>query len=129
VAAGGWTTFGGGGARLGSTPAAVGVPRTSWFASLPGTITTQPLAVTGVPRAGGVTGTPVADPATRSLYVADAFGRLHALDLATGAERPGWPVVLYRDARRELVWATRSSPTAACTYPPVRTATCRWRGR
>ncbi|HZR91760.1 MAG TPA: hypothetical protein VFA44_05050 [Gaiellaceae bacterium] len=122
------------------------MPRTSWFASLPGTITTQPLAVTGVPQAGdvtvyvgtaagfvyalaangyvrwradlgrlthvcsqvpdgfGVTGTPVADPATRSLYVADAFGRLHALDLATGAERPGWPVVLYRDARRELVW-------------------------
>jgi hypothetical protein len=52
----------------------------------------------------GVTGTPVIDPATRALYVADAFGRLHALDLTTGAERPGWPVPLYTDRYRELVW-------------------------
>ena len=52
----------------------------------------------------GVTGTPAIDPATSALYVVDAFGRLHALDLATGIERPGWPVVLYRDFRRELVW-------------------------
>jgi len=57
-----------------------------------------------IPDGWGVTGTPVIDPATRSLYVADAFGRLHALDLATGAERSGWPVVLYRDYKRELVW-------------------------
>jgi hypothetical protein len=57
-----------------------------------------------IPDGWGVTGTPVIDPATRTLYVADAFGRLHALDLATGAERSGWPVVLYRDYRRELVW-------------------------
>ena len=52
----------------------------------------------------GVTGTGVIDPATRALYVADAFGRLHALDLYTGAERAGWPVRLYTDHRRELVW-------------------------
>ena len=57
-----------------------------------------------IPDGWGVTGTPVIDPATRTLYVADAFGRLHAFDLATGAERAGWPVVLYRDYRRELVW-------------------------
>ena len=52
----------------------------------------------------GVTGTPVIDPATRAVYVADAFGWLHALDLATGRERPGWPVKLYADSRGELVW-------------------------
>jgi outer membrane protein assembly factor BamB len=52
----------------------------------------------------GVTGTGVIDPATRALYVADAFGRLHALDLVTGAERPGWPVPVYTTWRRELVW-------------------------
>lgn len=57
-----------------------------------------------IPDGWGVTGTPVIDPASRTLYVADAFGRLHALDLATGAERSGWPVVLYRDYKRELVW-------------------------
>jgi len=57
-----------------------------------------------IPDGFGVTGTPVIDPATRTLYVADGFGRLHALDLATGAERPGWPVVLYDDPHKELVW-------------------------
>ena len=52
----------------------------------------------------GVTGTPVADPASRTLYLVDAFGRMHALDLATGAERPGWPVTLYTDYREEIEW-------------------------
>jgi hypothetical protein len=55
-------------------------------------------------RGYGITGTPVVDPATRALYVADAFGLLHGLDLVTGAERPGWPVRLYDDPERELVW-------------------------
>lgn len=49
----------------------------------------------------GVTGTPVIDPATGTLYVVsksmDAAGtqfhqRLHAIDLATGAEKPGSPL-------------------------------------
>ena len=48
----------------------------------------------------GVTGTPAIDLASRTLYVADAFGRVHALDLATGAERAGWPVTVYSDFRR-----------------------------
>src|SRR5580693_4904152 len=33
----------------------------------------------------GVTSTGVIDPASGTLYVADSFGRLHALDLANGA--------------------------------------------
>jgi outer membrane protein assembly factor BamB len=52
----------------------------------------------------GVTGTGVIDPSTRTLFLADAFGRLHALDLLTGAERPGWPMRLFADYRKELVW-------------------------
>jgi PQQ-like domain len=143
----GWLTFGGTGARPGATASAVGPLKASWFAPLPGTVTTQPLVARNVPRKGdvtvyvgtasglvyalaadgyvrwrvdlgrltlpacpqipdgfGVTGTPVIDAAARTLYVADAFGRLHALDLATGAERSGWPVVLYRDYKREMVW-------------------------
>jgi hypothetical protein len=52
----------------------------------------------------GVTGTGVIDKSTRTLYIVDAFGRLHALDLLTGAERAGWPVTLYTEYRRELVW-------------------------
>jgi len=49
----------------------------------------------------GITGTPVIDPSTSTLYVValtkrDAlfFHRLHALDIATGAERPGSPIVI-----------------------------------
>ncbi|HST25621.1 MAG TPA: PQQ-binding-like beta-propeller repeat protein, partial [Gaiellaceae bacterium] len=67
-----------------------------------GRLTFDPCQV--IPDGFGVTGTPVIDPSTRTLYVADAFGRLHALDLATGAERPGWPVVLYDDPKKELDW-------------------------
>ncbi|HKB20397.1 MAG TPA: PQQ-binding-like beta-propeller repeat protein [Gaiellaceae bacterium] len=52
----------------------------------------------------GITGTPAIDLATHAIYAADAFGRIHSLDLATGAERPGWPVTAYADFRRELVW-------------------------
>ena len=52
----------------------------------------------------GVTGTPVADPVTHSLYFVDGVGRLHGLALETGKERPGWPVRLYTDFRQELVW-------------------------
>lgn len=52
----------------------------------------------------GVTGTPVADSVTRSLYLVDGVGKLHALDLQTGKERAGWPLRLYTDFRQELVW-------------------------
>jgi hypothetical protein len=52
----------------------------------------------------GVTGTPVIDASTRAIFVADAFGWLHALDLATGKERDGWPAQMYDDPARELVW-------------------------
>src|SRR5690242_12433845 len=52
----------------------------------------------------GLTGTPALDTATRTLYTADAFGRVHALDLATGAERRGWPVRVVGAFEREHVW-------------------------
>jgi hypothetical protein len=52
----------------------------------------------------GVVGTPVIDPVSRALYVADGFGLLHALDLVTGRDRPGWPVRIYDDPSSELVW-------------------------
>ena len=49
----------------------------------------------------GVTGTPVIDPSTNTLYVVATtklgeliFHRLHALDVTSGAERPGSPVLI-----------------------------------
>jgi hypothetical protein len=51
----------------------------------------------------GVTGTPVIDPASNTLYVVSKsvsanqtafFQRLHAIDLATGNERPGAPATI-----------------------------------
>jgi hypothetical protein len=49
----------------------------------------------------GITGTPVIDPSTNTLYVVASSARdthiihrLHALDVTTGAERPGSPVVI-----------------------------------
>ena len=49
----------------------------------------------------GITGTPVIDPSTNTLYVValtlretQVIQRLHALDVATGGERPGSPVVI-----------------------------------
>jgi len=65
----------------------------------------------------GNTGTPVADPATNSLYLADAFGRLHALDLNSGAEHPGWPVRIYPDFSDELVWGAMTLVHGALYVP------------
>jgi len=60
--------------------------------------------VLGCPSIGpelGITGTPAIDPTTGTLYVVAStilqgqfFHRLHALDITTGAERPGSPVVI-----------------------------------
>lgn len=52
----------------------------------------------------GLVSTGVIDDSTSTLYVMDAFGRLHALDLATGAEEQGWPVRVFSDFRKELDW-------------------------
>jgi hypothetical protein len=65
----------------------------------------------------GVTGTPVADKATGALYLVDAFGRLHALSLTTGADKPGWPIRLYGDFEKELVWGALGLADGALYIP------------
>ena len=52
----------------------------------------------------GITGTPTLDPATRTLYVADALGYVHGLDPVTLEDKPGWPVRLYRNTAQQLIW-------------------------
>jgi outer membrane protein assembly factor BamB len=66
---------------------------------------------TGIEPTIGITSTPVIDPVTDTIYVvartlegADKFFyRLHAMDLKTGAERPGSPVVISGEAHFPVV--------------------------
>lgn len=63
---------------------------------------TDVLNCTSIQPEVGITGTPVIDPSTNTLYVValtvgqdtHLIQRLHALDVSTGAERPGSPVVI-----------------------------------
>ncbi|MDQ2983329.1 MAG: PQQ-binding-like beta-propeller repeat protein [Actinomycetota bacterium] len=52
----------------------------------------------------GIVGTGAIDNATHAAYFTDIFGRLHALDLVTQTELPGWPVELYESYLKEVVW-------------------------
>ena len=52
----------------------------------------------------GVTDTAVIDRSTNLLYVAGGDGQLYALDLATGADAPGWPLDITMFPN-EYVWS------------------------
>jgi len=54
----------------------------------------------------GFSSTPAIDEQRGVVYAISADGQLHALDLATGAEEPGWPVdVTTARNQYEYVWA------------------------
>ncbi len=65
----------------------------------------------------GVVGTGAIDPSAGTYYVADAFGRLHALSLATGIERAGWPIRVFSDFDRELDWGALTLAAGAVYIP------------
>jgi glucose dehydrogenase len=52
----------------------------------------------------GISAAAVIDPDDKRVYVAAADGKVHALDLSTGAEAPGWPVVVAEDSKTDFVW-------------------------
>ena len=52
----------------------------------------------------GITGTPYIDAPTRTIYVVDGQGFLHALDLTTLNDKPGWPVRLFTNPRQQVDW-------------------------
>ena len=78
----------------------------------------------------GITGTPVIDLATNALYVADAFGRVHALDLVTGPStaRLADPAVWRLPQRARLGRADDREGVDLLRHG-LRTATGRWWGR
>jgi Bacterial Ig-like domain (group 2) len=78
---------------------------TIWSVHLGAPVPTEkqvPGNCTSIEPSIGITSTPVIDPSSSTLYVVarnfeepnNFFFRLHALDLRTGAERPGSPVVI-----------------------------------
>jgi hypothetical protein len=67
----------------------------------------------------GITGTPVIDPATRTMYVLVRttqnerfYQRLHAIDITTGAERPGSPVLIRATAKGSGIFGLMRSEVA-----------------
>jgi outer membrane protein assembly factor BamB len=52
----------------------------------------------------GITSTGVIDPDRKTLYVANADGRLYGLDLGTGNDTPGFPRTVVRRTDFEYVW-------------------------
>ena len=66
----------------------------------------------------GISSTPVIDKASQTLYVIGASGLLHALDLASGEERTGWPLALLAHPDGEHVWGGLTL-THGRVYVPV----------
>jgi outer membrane protein assembly factor BamB len=52
----------------------------------------------------GISAAAAIDPSKRRVYVATVDGKVHALDLSTGAEAAGWPVVVAEDSKTDFVW-------------------------
>lgn len=53
----------------------------------------------------GIEGTPVIDRASNRIYVPDGLDQVHALDLATGAEAPGYPVNIAPTPDHNFIYA------------------------
>jgi outer membrane protein assembly factor BamB len=64
------------------------------------------LGAVDTPQCGrwGITSTPAIDLSRGALYVVSADGLLHALDLATGDEKAGYPLVVVPNNLYEYVW-------------------------
>jgi outer membrane protein assembly factor BamB len=52
----------------------------------------------------GIAGAPVLDRAANRVYVGDGAATVHALDLATGAEQAGWPIVIASPANQNFIY-------------------------
>ncbi len=75
-----------------------------WQRSLGTTLSSCDEPQAGVDATYGIVSTGVIDEQRGVLYVIGATGLLYALDLATGADAPGWPVQVVTETSGELVW-------------------------
>jgi outer membrane protein assembly factor BamB len=75
-----------------------------WQRSLGTTLSSCDEAQAGVDSTYGIVSTGAIDEQRGVLYVIGATGLLYALDLATGAVAPGWPVQVVTETSGELVW-------------------------
>jgi DNA-binding beta-propeller fold protein YncE len=77
----------------------------------------------------GISGTPVLDPETNRLYVADSSPTevaVYAVDAATGDVEPGWPVTVSHDPTHVHVWGALTlsaglldvTTAGMCDLPP-----------
>jgi outer membrane protein assembly factor BamB len=66
----------------------------------------------------GITSTPVIDPRKGTIFAIGGDGLLHALDLVTGAEQPGFPLQLIDRPAVEYVWGGLRI-VAGTLYVPV----------
>jgi outer membrane protein assembly factor BamB len=80
----------------------------------------------GIYGIGGAAAIAFTGPGTGVIYVAGGDGSVHALDLATGTELPGWPVTGVYTPAQEHVWSAVNlfkgklyvTVASHCDHPP-----------
>ncbi|HEX3455386.1 MAG TPA: PQQ-binding-like beta-propeller repeat protein [Gaiellaceae bacterium] len=75
-----------------------------WQRSLGTTLSSCGEPQAGVDATYGIVSAGTIDEQRGVLYVIGATGLLHALDLTTGTDAPGWPVQVVTETSGELVW-------------------------
>jgi outer membrane protein assembly factor BamB len=71
----------------------------------------------------GVSGTPVIDKASNTIYLAGGDGQLYALDMSTGQIKTGWPVRITSAPGQEHVWGALTL-SGGRLYAPIASTGC-----
>jgi outer membrane protein assembly factor BamB len=71
----------------------------------------------------GVSGTPVIDKGSNTIYLAGGDGRLYALDMSSGQIKPGWPIRITSNPVHEHVWGALTL-SGGRLYAPIASTGC-----